>query len=197
MTRFRRELQIAEQRLAGRDKRKLDSGEFGTIEFGQYGQGPDLLVCHALYGGFDIGLGIGATYAGDGYRVLAPSRFGYLGSALPEGASPAVQADAYAALLDALGVKRTVVFGYSAGGVSAVQFALRHPEHTQALILLASAESFLPVRPRKAGVLFDLYGRPADTSYLVASSACETRSAQSLRDPQRRHSAPLSRYEAA
>jgi pimeloyl-ACP methyl ester carboxylesterase len=48
--------------------------------------------------------------------VIAPSRFGYLGSSLPAGATPADQADAYAVLLDALGIERTAVVGCSTGG---------------------------------------------------------------------------------
>jgi hypothetical protein len=35
--------------------------------------------------------------------VIAPSRFGYLGSALRPSATPADQADAFVALLDQLG----------------------------------------------------------------------------------------------
>lgn len=58
---------------------------------------------------------------------------------------PADQADAYAVLLDALGIDHAVVFGYSGGGPSAIQFALRHPGRTDALILMASA------LPGKAG----------------------------------------------
>ena len=57
---------------------------------------------------------------------------------------PADQADAYALLLDTLGIERAAVFGYSGGGPSAIQFAFRHAERTSALILLASA---LPGRP--------------------------------------------------
>jgi 2-hydroxy-6-oxonona-2,4-dienedioate hydrolase len=60
---------------------------------------------------------------------------------------PADQADAYALLLDTLGIERAAVFGYSGGGPSAIQFAFRHAERTSALILLASAV------PGKAGAL--------------------------------------------
>jgi hypothetical protein len=34
------------------------------------------------------------TYIGDGYSSIAPSRFGYFGTALPPNATPADQADA-------------------------------------------------------------------------------------------------------
>jgi hypothetical protein len=41
---------------------------------------------------------------GGGFRWIAPSRFGYLGSAVPEAATPDTQAHAYAWLLDELGI---------------------------------------------------------------------------------------------
>jgi pimeloyl-ACP methyl ester carboxylesterase len=67
------------------------------------------------------------------------SRFGYLRTPLPADASAAAQADAHACLLDALNIRRAVVFGVSAGGPSAMQFALRHPERTAALVLMVPA----------------------------------------------------------
>jgi pimeloyl-ACP methyl ester carboxylesterase len=70
-----------------------------------------------------------------GFRVIGPSRFGYFGSSLPDGATPAGQADAYALLLGHLGVGRVVVLGFSAGGGSLLEFGLRHPDRVIALIL--------------------------------------------------------------
>jgi pimeloyl-ACP methyl ester carboxylesterase len=96
-------------------------------------------------GGFDVGLGCAETWIGDGFRVIAPSRFGYLGSSLPQGGLPADQADAYALLLDRLGIERAAVVGFSAGGPSVIQFALRHPDRTAGLVLIGSA------LPGKAG----------------------------------------------
>jgi pimeloyl-ACP methyl ester carboxylesterase len=69
-------------------------------------------------------------------RVIAPSRFGYLGSSLPPNATPAAQADAFAALLDALDIRRIDVVGLSAGATSALQLALRHPEKVSHLAVL-------------------------------------------------------------
>lgn len=47
--------------------------------------------------------------------VIAPSRFGYLGSTMPAGATVAAQADVYAALLDELGIDRLDVLAISSG----------------------------------------------------------------------------------
>ncbi len=201
--------------LAG-DWRIARDGRSGTID-SETSSTPSgvTALSHPLFGGFDLGRGLAETYIGDGYRFVAPSRFGYLGSSLPPRAVPADQADAYAVLLDALGIERSAIFGYSGGGPSAIQFALRHPDRTTGLILMASAlpgkagappkpvaqilfgsdlvfwllkryapslfarilgmpkgslpipgqrqrmvevvESFFPIRPRKAGALFDVY----------------------------------------
>jgi pimeloyl-ACP methyl ester carboxylesterase len=145
VTRYRRDMKVARQRLTARPRRTLEHPRLGVIEFATLGQGPAVTLSHPLFGGFDIGAGLAETYIGADYRFIAPSRFGYLGSTLPQGATPADQADAYAAILDALSIERTVVFGYSAGGPSVIQFTLRYPERTSAVILMASA------LPGKAG----------------------------------------------
>jgi 2-hydroxy-6-oxonona-2,4-dienedioate hydrolase len=111
----------------------------GEIEYAESGEGQPVLVVHGAGGGFDQGLDIAAPLMGQGFRLIAVSRFGYLRSPLPDDASAEAQADAYACLLDALKVERAVVVGASAGGPSAMQFALRHPGRTQALVLLVPA----------------------------------------------------------
>ena len=142
---YRRDIDAARRRLAGCERRILRDPRFGDIEYTQWGEGPAMLLSHPLFGGFDMMTGFAETYLGAGHRFAAASRFGYLGSSLPPAATPAGQADAYALLLDTLGIGRAAVFGYSGGGPSAIQFALRHAERTTALILLASA------LPGKAG----------------------------------------------
>jgi pimeloyl-ACP methyl ester carboxylesterase len=109
--------------------------DFGDIEYAEQGQGKPALVIHGAGGGYDQGLIIGRDL-GEGFRVIAPSRFGYLKTPVPAEPLPAAQADAHAALLDFLGVQRAVVVGASAGAPSAIELALRHPERVSALILL-------------------------------------------------------------
>lgn len=111
----------------------------GPIEYAVAGEGPPVLVVHGAGGGFDQGMGIAGELAAEGYRVVAPSRFGYLRTPLPENASAEAQADAHACLLDALNIPRAAVIGASAGAPSAMQFALRHPERISALVLLVPA----------------------------------------------------------
>jgi pimeloyl-ACP methyl ester carboxylesterase len=108
----------------------------GAIEYAEVGDGPPVLVVHGAGGGFDQGLDFAGPLAERGFRVIAMSRFGYLRTPLPADATPAAQADAHACLLDALHVPRAAVAGISAGGPSTLQFAIRHPERTTALVLV-------------------------------------------------------------
>ena len=114
---------------------KIAETPVGDIEYAETGDGEPMLVIHGAGGGYDQGLLIGADFAED-YRVIAPSRFGYLKTAVPEDYSPSAQADAHAALLDFLGVEHAIVVGVSAGAPSAIELALRWPGRVSALILL-------------------------------------------------------------
>jgi 2-hydroxy-6-oxonona-2,4-dienedioate hydrolase len=111
----------------------------GPIEYAVAGEGPPVLVVHGAGGGFDQGLELGASFARGGFRIIAVSRFGYLGTPLPADPGANAQADAHACLLDALGIRRAAIAGISAGGPSALAFAVRHPERTAALVLLVPA----------------------------------------------------------
>jgi pimeloyl-ACP methyl ester carboxylesterase len=74
----------------------------------------------------------------NGFRAIALSRPGYLGTPLAAGRSPDEQADLYAATLDALGVDRAAVIAISGGGPSAIRFALRHRDRCGALVLVST-----------------------------------------------------------
>src|SRR6185437_10724401 len=117
---YGRDLEAARLRIASGSQ--VADTRCGPIEYAIQGEGPPLLVVHGADGGFDQGLMIGAPLAKAGYQVIAVSRFGYLRTPLPQDASPEAQADAYACLLDSLGVARADVLGASAGSPSALQF---------------------------------------------------------------------------
>jgi hypothetical protein len=72
---------------------------------------------------------------GPGFRIIAPSRFGYFGSSLPPGATRPGMRTRTLCCLDHLGVGRVVALGFSAGGGSALEFGLRHPDQVIELIL--------------------------------------------------------------
>jgi pimeloyl-ACP methyl ester carboxylesterase len=128
----------AMDRIAAVPSRQLET-RFGTIEYAEQGGGPPLLVAHGVLGCHVDGIeGWWANLAGPGFRVIAPSRFGYFGSTLPTDASPTDQADAYALLLDHLGVDRVMAVGFSAGSASVLEFARRHAGRARGLILASA-----------------------------------------------------------
>ncbi len=133
--RYRRDLADAWARLAAVDRRVISTAS-GVVEYAERGRGEPLLVVHGIFHGCDGGL-LSAGDLPQDRRLIAPSRFGYLGSPLPPGATPARQADTFAALLDELNVDRTDVIGISAGTTSALQFALRHPDRVKHLVVIS------------------------------------------------------------
>lgn len=133
VSRYRRDL--ADRRSATSRWSKTALTESGPVQYAELGRGPALLSVHGAGGGWDQGLLI-ARELTNGFRIIAPSRFGYLATPAPDDASIAAQADAHAALLDHLQIAKAVVMGMSAGAPSAIELALRHPERVAALILL-------------------------------------------------------------
>ena len=111
----------------------------GLVEFTSWGSGAAVLVVHGAGGGYDQGSSIAKAFGGDGFRWIVPSRFGYLRTPLPTDASTAAQADAFADLLDDLEVDRAAILAMSGGVPPSLQFALRYPARTSALVLLSSA----------------------------------------------------------
>ncbi len=134
---FTRARDAALLRIAGRSE--IIDTAFGALEYAETGAGAPILMIHGAGGGFDQGLTFGEAIAERGWRIIAPSRFGYLRSDFPDDPSAANQADVFAALLDYLGIDRLAVIGGSAGALPAAEFALRHPDRCSALILLVPA----------------------------------------------------------
>jgi pimeloyl-ACP methyl ester carboxylesterase len=132
--RFRVDLHAAQARAA--QGARVVQTRCGAMEYQDAGNGAPLLVIHGAGGGHDQGMAFARPLLEAGFRVIAVSRFGYLGAPLPADASPAAQADAIVCLLDALGVDRVAVIGISAGGLSATETAIRHPDRVSSLALV-------------------------------------------------------------
>ena len=118
---------------------KIVPTRFGDLEYAEAGSGTPLLMVHGTGGGFDQGLLFAHRLVALGYRVIAPSRFGYLRSSFPADPSSANQADAFVDLLDALKIERIAIAGGSAGALSAIEFAVRHPDRCAALLPIVPA----------------------------------------------------------
>ncbi|HMQ51313.1 MAG TPA: alpha/beta hydrolase [Anaerolineae bacterium] len=151
---YQHDMSLAYQRVSSGGK--MIETRCGPIQYTEFGQGPPMLIVHGAGGGYDQGEYFAKLIGGD-YRWIAPSRFGFLGSPVPEGADSVQQAEAYACLLDALGLDRVGVVGVSMGGPSSLLFALRHPERTTSLVMISAASHAIPPRPAALGTLFQVF----------------------------------------
>ena len=111
---------------------KIYESSLGPIEYKIRGNnGPVVLIAHGTPGGHDQTIGHTS-----GYRVLTPSRPGYLRTPLSVGYTPLEQAAAFKELLDGLGIQKVIVIGISGGGPSSMEFAAAFPERTLGLVAL-------------------------------------------------------------
>ena len=99
---------IEHQTLTGS---KMINTSHGLIEYADEGEGYAVLVSHGGLMGYDQIESV-KQMLGTGFRVIAPSRFGYLRTPLPQNASVAAQADAFAELLDALNVSKFSLWAF-------------------------------------------------------------------------------------
>jgi 2-hydroxy-6-oxonona-2,4-dienedioate hydrolase len=165
--RFKHDLAVASARAA--QGSVVVATRCGPIEYQDAGQGTPLLMIHGSGGGHDQGMAWARPLTADGIRVIAMSRFGYLRTPRPADASPEAQADAHVCLLDALGIGKAAIVGVSAGGPSALQTAIRHPDRVAALVLVVPiaykpgtvTDSALPVSDDKDAMLLRLLGSDA------------------------------------
>lgn len=130
---------VAKVRL-GEYKPKVANLSHDRMTYVDQGEGVPVQMSHGIFGGYDQSVDCGASMLPKtGYRVISPSRFGYLGSAIKGAGTPEEQAEAFIEFLDRLGVKRVYVMGMSAGGTAAIRMALEFPERVKGLILFGAA----------------------------------------------------------
>lgn len=111
---------------------------YGEMKYVDQGEGAVILSIHGIFGGYDQAYETCVNYASD-CRIIAPARFGYLGSEVCGDGAPAEQAKAYVELLDILHIDKVYLLATSAGGSVAIRFALDYPERVKGLILYCSA----------------------------------------------------------
>ncbi len=135
----------------------VDVGGGLSLHLARAGVGPPLLLLHGF-------TGAGGTWAplraalGGSYATLAVDLPGHGRSGAP--ADPARfaldrLADDLARVLDAAGVARAAVLGYSLGGRAALRFALARPERVAALVLESASPGIADPAERAARVAAD------------------------------------------
>jgi len=123
----------------------------GPIEYDlTEGEGPVVLSVHGGIGGCDQARVLAEWVDTERFRILSPSRPGYLGTPLEVGPSMEQQADAMIALLDNLGIEKVTVVGASAGGPPAYLTGIRHPDRVAGLIAIDCISGFYDM-PETAG----------------------------------------------
>ena len=157
----------------------------GPVEYAEYGEGPAVLALHGAMGGWDQGLLLARTIGGTGHRFVGVSRPGYLRTPLAAGRSPEEQADLYAEVLGALGVRDALLLAVSGGGPSAIHFALRHRERCRGLVLVSTCGGRVETRLPLA---FQLLRLAARWPWLAA--AMERKAARQDPDAAARRSIP-------
>jgi pimeloyl-ACP methyl ester carboxylesterase len=117
---------------------KVIATRMGDVRYTDTGSGPAVLHSHGSPGGCDAGLAAFPELVRDGFRIVTPSRPGFVGTSLPGRESVEAQADLFAAFLDAMRIDRAALLAWSGGGPPALQFAIRHPDRISCLIMYAA-----------------------------------------------------------
>ncbi len=116
----------------------------GPVECARRGEAPYVVILHGTPGGHTASF-MGESFEAAGFGTLTPSRPGYLRTPLATGRTFEEQADAVAALLDALAIDAVAAYAISGGGPSAIELAARHPDRVRALILeVAVSQTYKP-----------------------------------------------------
>lgn len=132
-------------------KPKMIETQKGKVEYDLSEVNRPVILCsHGGIGGFDQAR-VMINWVGDAkYRLLCPSRPGYLETPLKSGKTIEEQADLFAALLDALKIDKVAIVSASAGGPPGYMFAIRHPGRVWALVAIDSVSGFYDM-PETAG----------------------------------------------
>ena len=118
---------------------KVINTRLGDIEYSSIGKGIPIVFLHGghsnchenlCHKGFDI----------EKFQLITPSRPGYGKTTLNDNRTPKQAADLITKLLDHLSIDRVIVYGISAGGLTAIELAANYPNRATKLIL-ASAVS--------------------------------------------------------
>ena len=96
------------ERLASYNAKTV-SLSYGNMSYVDIGKGDVILSVHGIFGGYDQAYDTCKDFSSD-YRIIAPSRFGYLGSDILGSGTPAEQATAYVELLDKLRIDKVYLF---------------------------------------------------------------------------------------
>ncbi len=117
----------------------------GPVEVASAGEGPAVLLLHGIPGSWRQCVPLAEDL--DGFRTVLPSRPGYGRTPVRTGRTYDEQADASAALLDAMGIEKCAVIGLSGGGPVAIALAVRQHERVYAHVMACAMAPHLVTAP--------------------------------------------------
>jgi pimeloyl-ACP methyl ester carboxylesterase len=107
-----------------------------TVSYTQVGSGPPLVLLHGGLATAEMSWSGRYDQLAGHFRILAPDTRGHGLTDNPAGRLGYDQfADDVVAFCNALGIERPLIVGYSDGGQTAIELALRHPGFAQALVM--------------------------------------------------------------
>lgn len=116
---------------------KVINTRFGDIEYCSIGKGIPIIFVHGghsncnetlCHKGFDLGK----------FQLIIPSRPGYGKTPLNGNRTPKQAADLIVGLLEYLSIDNIIVYGISAGGLTAIELASNYPDKVNKLILASA-----------------------------------------------------------
>jgi pimeloyl-ACP methyl ester carboxylesterase len=142
-----------------------------------HGEGRPLLLLHGAYMSIDL-MGPLLGELARGRRVIAAEMQGHGRTAdIDRPVSYEAMADDSAGLLRHLGIESADVFGYSMGGGTAIQLAIRHPELVRRLVVASAGYSSDSMHPEALAMF------PTITPELFAGSPIEQEYQRLAPDP--------------
>lgn len=166
---------IAEEFLAAIPAPRIVPTARGPMACAILGEGRPLLALHGVMGGLDQSwlLAHAVLSRPKDWQIIAVARPGYPGTPLDSGRTAEEQAEAYAALLDALGLPAAHVVGFSGAGPSVLAFGRLHRERCRGLMLVSACTGHLATEPSTraglahAGLLAHVPGMDHAPAWLV------------------------------
>ena len=116
---------------------KIINTSLGDVEYSSIGKGIPILFLHGghsncketlCHKGFDL----------EKFHLITPSRPGYSKTPLNGSQTPGQAADLISELLTNLSVDNVIVYGISAGGLTAIELAANYPDKVKKLILASA-----------------------------------------------------------
>ena len=112
------------------------STAWGDVQYTEVGYGLPVIHSHGSPAGCDAGPRAFKNLAErGGLRWITPSRPGFLKTPLAVDESSEQQSDMFVALMEALGIEKAIIHGWSGGGPPAIEAAKKYPDRFVGLIL--------------------------------------------------------------